>query len=170
MYKTARSSRVESCRIKCPDAARLNFVSRTAVIVRDGCYLAFGIAVERFIVYLKATRQSATPLTVTWIQKLHSTRLLRTATHSERLLGAPTCVSCRFRHILRPHIAVCKTSTLKFSIAVDFFTCALFKEHYWTRSNVTDLNFVGVQPPPPPLPLTVDSNWTRLDSVGRYAP
>jgi len=48
--QTAQSSRAESCHIKCPDAARLNFVSRTAVIVRDGCYLGFGIAVERFIV------------------------------------------------------------------------------------------------------------------------
>jgi hypothetical protein len=52
---TKQHSRVESSLSlslvgsKCPDAARLNFVSRAAVIVRVGCYLAFGIAVERFI-------------------------------------------------------------------------------------------------------------------------
>ena len=32
------------------------------------------------------------------------------------------------RHLLL-HIIVCKTSVLKFSIALEFFTCALFKEH-----------------------------------------
>jgi len=33
------------------------------------------------------------------------------------------------RHHLLLHIIVCKTSMLKFYIALEFFTCALFREY-----------------------------------------
>ena len=75
------------------------------------------------------------------------------STHMFRLL--------RRYHIL--NIIVCKTSMLKFSIALEFFTCALFqrvlKTHWdsrrldWTRLDRCD------------HPLTLESDWTGLDST-----
>ena len=53
------------------------------------------------------------------------------------------------RHLLL-HKIVCKTSMLKFSIALEFFTCALFKEYYkanGTRGNLTGLDLVRVNTP-----------------------
>jgi len=44
---------------------------------------------------------------------------------------------------------VCKTSVLKFSIAVQFFTCALLKEYKkptGTRADLMGLDSVGVHP------------------------
>jgi len=42
---------------------------------------------------------------------------------------------------LRLHIIACKTSGLKFSIAVGFFTCALFKNiTTWIRAGISQLN------------------------------
>jgi len=41
-----------------------------------------------------------------------------------------------FQRRLLPHIIVCKRSKMKFSAAVDFFTCALFKK-YWIYADTT---------------------------------
>jgi len=44
---------------------------------------------------------------------------------------------------LRLHIIACKTSRLKFSVVVGFFTCALFKNGTtWIRAGVSRLNFI----------------------------
>jgi hypothetical protein len=75
---------------------------------------------------------------------------------------------------LLPPIIVCKRSGLKFSIAVFFFTCALFKEYLkyigFARSWLDSTR--SVSPHSPPLRVWLDSTeltWTRLYSVGGYA-
>lgn len=73
-------------------------------------------------------------------------------------------VSTLGRNLLLLHIIVSKTKRLKFSIAVDFCTCALFKrvlKIYWIRADFTGLDSVGVHP----ADSRVSSNATRFDSV-----
>ena len=53
------------------------------------------------------------------------------------------------RHLLL-HTIVCKTNILKFSIALEFFTCALFKEYEKPAATCGDLiglDLVGVNTP-----------------------
>ena len=53
------------------------------------------------------------------------------------------------RHLFL-HIIVCETSVLKFSIPLEFFTCALFKEYEkptGTRGDLIGLDTVGVNTP-----------------------
>jgi len=66
-----------------------------------------------------------------------------------------------FQRNLLPHIITCKRSKLKFSAAVDFFTCALFKE-YWIYADTIGLDFVGVQTPARHYSL-IGLDWTRFD-------
>ena len=69
------------------------------------------------------------------------------------------------RRTLLLHIILCKTSTVKFSIAVEVFTCALFKD-YWITGNILDSRELdwtrlGVCA----HPVTPESGETRLDSA-----
>jgi len=53
------------------------------------------------------------------------------------------------RHLLL-QLILCKTSMLKFSIALEFFTCALPKEYYkpnGSRGDLIGLDSVGVNTP-----------------------
>jgi len=80
-----------------------------------------------------------------------------------------THMFCLLQQHLLLHIITCKTSMLKFSFAVEFFTCALFKEYQkpsGTCADLIGLDSVVVNT----LDSRVQLDWTQLISVGVYAP